>query len=199
MPQCTRIFIAIAVPEPLERELVRLRAELAPEVPGCRWTAALPFHLTLAFLGDVPNSDLDDVHEAAAASADAIEPFDVTVTGLGVFPSPGRPRVIWAGVTAHNSKPLFELQESLVNSLARIGHRPDDERFHPHVTLGRTKRQRNGPGDLTSLIQRYSGWSAGQWTIAEVQVFASTLGPTGSAYSVLGRSPLNGKKTEGRA
>jgi RNA 2',3'-cyclic 3'-phosphodiesterase len=199
MPQCTRIFIAIAVPEPLERELVRLQAELALEAPGCRWTSALPFHVTLAFLGDVPNSDLDDVHQAAAASADAIEPFDVAFTGLGAFPSPGRPRVIWAGVTAHNTKPLFELQSCLVNSLGRIGHRPDDERFHPHVTLGRIKRQRNSPGDLTGLIQRYSPWSAGQWTIAEVQVFASTLGPTGSAYSVLGRSPLNGEKTEGRA
>ncbi len=53
MPECTRTFIAIAVPDAVERELARLQDALAPEVPGCRWTSALPFHVTLAFLGDV--------------------------------------------------------------------------------------------------------------------------------------------------
>ena len=61
MPECTRVFIAIAIPEPLERELARLQAELAPAVPACRWTSALPFHMTLAFLGDVPNSELSAI------------------------------------------------------------------------------------------------------------------------------------------
>ena len=131
MPECTRVFIAIAIPEPLERELARLQAELAPDVPGCRWTSALPFHLTLAFLGDVPNSDLSAICQVVAASAASIEPFEIEVKGLGAFPSATRPRVIWAGVTAPNLKPLIDLQESIVNSLARIGHRPDDERFQP--------------------------------------------------------------------
>ena len=131
-------------------------------------------------------------------AAGSIEPFEIEVKGLGAFPSAIRPRVIWAGVTAPNLKPLLDLQESIVNSLARIGHRPDDERFHPHVTLGRIKHQRHGPGDLTGLIERHRLWSAGPCTVAEVQVFASTLGPTGSAYKVLGRGPLVGKKTEGR-
>ena len=119
MPDCTRVFIAIAVPEPLERELARLQAELAPAVPGCRWTSALPFHLTLAFLGDVPDSDLSAICQAVASSAGAIEPFEIEVTGLGAFPSAIRPRVIWAGVTAPNLKLLLDLQESIVNSLAQ--------------------------------------------------------------------------------
>jgi RNA 2',3'-cyclic 3'-phosphodiesterase len=154
MPDCTRTFIAIAVPEPLERKLARLQAELAPAVPGCRWTSTLPFHLTLAFLGDVPNSDLSAICQVVVASAASIEPFEIEVKGLGAFPSAIRPRVIWAGVTALNLKPLLDLQESIVSSLGRIGHRPDDQRFNPHVTLGRIKHHRNGPGDLTGLIER---------------------------------------------
>ena len=199
MPECTRVFIAIAVPERLERTLAQLQGELAPAVPGCRWTSASPFHLTLAFLGDVPNDHLTDIGQVAATAADSIEPFDIDVTGLGAFPSPNRPRVIWVGVTAPNLKPLFDLQASLVKSLARIGHRPDDDRFHPHLTLGRIKHHRQGPGNLSGLIERYRTWTAGRCTVAEVQVFASTLGPTGSVYAVLGRCPLNGKKNEGRA
>jgi RNA 2',3'-cyclic 3'-phosphodiesterase len=198
MPDCTRVFIALAVPEPLERNLARLQAELAPAVPGCRWTSALPFHLTLAFLGDVPNSDLSAIYQVVASTAKLIEPFEIEVKSLGAFPSPIRPRVIWAGVTAPNLKPLFDLQESIVTSLARIGRRPDDERFHPHVTLGRIKQRRDGPGDLTGLIERNRLWSAGPCTVAEVQTLASTLGPTGSAYKLLSRGPLVSKKTEGR-
>jgi 2'-5' RNA ligase len=199
MPDCTRVFIAIAVPEPLERQLLRLQAELAPEVPGCRWTSALPFHLTMAFLGSVPNSDLGAICEAVSSSAGMIEPFEIEVTGLGAFPSTIRPRVIWAGLTAPNLKPLIDLQESIVKSLARIGRRPDDPRFSPHVTLGRIKHQRQGPGDLTGLINRHRLWSAGRSIVTDVQVFASTLGPAGSTYTVLDRGPLLGKKTEGRA
>ncbi len=56
-------------PSRWSEQLVRLQAELAPEVPGCRWTSALPFHLTLAFLGDVPNRDLSAICQAAASSA----------------------------------------------------------------------------------------------------------------------------------
>jgi RNA 2',3'-cyclic 3'-phosphodiesterase len=198
MPESTRVFIAIAVPERLEQELVRLQAELAPAVPSCRWTSALPFHLTLAFLGDVPNGQLCAIDQVVASSAGTIEPFEIGVTGLGAFPSTLRPRVIWAGTTASNMKPLQNLQESIVNSLARIGYPPDDRRFSPHVSLGRIKHQRHGTRDLTGLIERHRLWSAGQYIVADVHVFASTLGPTGSAYRVLSGNPLGGKKTEGR-
>lgn len=199
MPQFTRVFIAIAIPGPLEQRLAHLQAELAGAVPGCRWVSALPFHMTLAFLGDVPDGELDDLCQVAAGTADLFEPFEIEVTGLGAFPSPNRPRVIWAGVTAPNLNPLFDLQKSLIESLTRIGRRPNDERFHPHVTLGRIKHARQGMGDLTGLMERYRTWTAGQCAIADALVFASTLGPKGSVYTVLGRCPLNGKKTEGRA
>jgi 2'-5' RNA ligase len=199
MPESTRIFIAIAIPEPMEGPLLRLQAELAPMMPGCRWTSALPFHLTLAFLGDVPNSDLSAICQVVTSSAGTVEPFEIEVKGVGAFPSRLKPRVIWAGVTSSNVKPLFDLQQSIVTSLARIGHGPDDQRFNPHVTLGRIKYQRPGSGDLTALIERHRPWSAGQCTVVDVQVFASTLGPTGSAYKVLGRGLLVGKKTEGHA
>ena len=35
-------------------------------VAGCRWTTTLPFHLTLAFLGDVPNRDVDEICQVVA-------------------------------------------------------------------------------------------------------------------------------------
>jgi RNA 2',3'-cyclic 3'-phosphodiesterase len=199
MLERTRVFIAIAIPKSLERKLAQLQTELEPAVPGFRWASALPFHLTLAFLGEIPNRDLNAIGQVAAESAQPINPFELEVKGLGAFPSASRPRVIWAGVTAPNLKPLCDLQESLVSSLERIGHPPDDQRFTPHVTLGHRKRGRGGAGSLAGLIERYRFWSAGQFRVADVQVFASTPGRAGSVYTVLSKGALVGKKTEGHA
>jgi RNA 2',3'-cyclic 3'-phosphodiesterase len=194
MPERTRTFIAIAVPEPVQQELERLQAELAPEIAGCRWNSTRPFHMTLAFLGDVPDGDLKKIYQAVAASTVSLGPFEVEVRGVGAFPNAVRPRVVWAGVTATNINALSELQQSVIGSLKRIGHGPDEERFHPHVTIGRIKHDRRGSRCLHALVEARAGWSAGEFEVAEVLVMASTLGRSGPSYEVLGRSHLGGKK-----
>jgi RNA 2',3'-cyclic 3'-phosphodiesterase len=194
MPERTRTFIAIAVPEPVEQKLTMLQAELAPEIAGCRWNSTRPFHITLAFLGDVPDGDLNKICQAVAASTVSLDRFEVELRGLGAFPNAIRPRVVWAGATATNINALNELQQSVILSLERIGHGPDDERFHPHVTIGRIKHDRRGGRGLHALIEARAGWSAGEFEVAEVLVMASTLGRAGPVYEVLGRGGLGGKK-----
>ena len=198
MPECTRTFIAIAVPEPVEHKLTWLQAELAPEIAGCHWTSTRPFHITLAFLGDVPDSDLNEICQTVTASTVSLDRFEVEVRGLGAFPNASRPRVIWAGVTATNINALNELHQSVIGSLERIGHRPDDRRFHPHVTLGRIKHSRHGNRRVPALIDQWAGWSAGAFVVTEVLIMASTLGRAGPRYEVLGRCSARWKKTLGR-
>ena len=108
------------------------------------------FTSTLAFLGDVRNRDLNEICQAVAAAAEPFEPFELQLEGLGAFPSLARPRVLWAGVTAPDLKPLLDLREAVVARRREAGYRPDDQRFHPHVTLGRIKPDRGGRGDLTA-------------------------------------------------
>ena len=100
MPKTTRTFVAIAIPTPQGEKLTRLQQQLAPEIPAARWSASPPFHLTLAFLGDVPDIDLNAVCHAVAEPAGPFLPFDLRLEGVGAFPSPARPRVIWAGLAA---------------------------------------------------------------------------------------------------
>jgi 2'-5' RNA ligase len=190
MAEQTRTFIAIAVPETVERELARVQAELAPEITGCRWNSTRPFHMTLAFLGDVPVGDLAEICQAVALSTVSLDQFEVEVRGLGAFPNATRPRVVWAGVSATNPNRVNELQQSICGSLARIGHAPDDLRFHPHVTLGRIKQDHHGNRGMRALIERWNGWSAGTFTITDVLVMASTLGGSGPRYDTLGRGLL---------
>jgi 2'-5' RNA ligase len=196
MRETTRTFIAIPIPEPIGKQLLRLQAELTPQIPGCRWTAST-FHVTLAFLGDVRNSDLNDLCQAVASAATPLVPFELRLEGLGAFPSPRKPSVLWAGVTASDPISLRDLREAVVGAATQVGYRTGDPRFHPHVTLGRFKSY--GGRDLTAVLERGNDWSGGSFSIVEVITFASTLDSKGPTYAPLGRARLAGKKTTDRA
>ena len=200
MRETTRTFIAIPIPESIGPRLERKQAELTPEVPGCRWTAGSPFHLTLAFLGDVRNRDLNELCRAVAAAAEPFERVELTLKGVGAFPSPQKPRVVWAGVTAMDINHLLDLRKAVAQAATQAGYRPDDLRFHPHITLGRIKSDRGQQvRDLTTVVDREQGWSAGTFTAVEVVTYASTLDPKGPTYTPLGRARLAGKKITERA
>jgi len=197
MAKTTRTFIALPVPSALGEKLTRLQGLLAPKVPAARWSSTLPFHTTLAFLGDVQDNDLNTVCKAVAEASQPFSPFELRLESVGAFPSPARPSVLWAGLTADDPVPLLELQRAVVKGVTGAGYRPDDQRFTPHVTLGRIRSDRRGhdPLNLTTLLQPYLTWSGGTFRVAEVITFASTLTPEGPAYAQLARAPLSGKKS----
>ena len=120
MGDTTRTFFAVEVPERLGLELVRLQRALfriIPRMPlGHR--AQHPFHMTLAFLGDVRNHDLSRLYELVASSVCRFEPIELRFEGLGAFPSPGRPRVLWAGISARNPELLSDIRKSVVAAAA---------------------------------------------------------------------------------
>ncbi len=201
MAQTTRTFLAIDVPPNLSDRLTKLQHKLAPRVPAFRWTDVAPFHLTLAFLGDVPFADLNEVCEAARRAARASKRFEVAVAGLGAFPKPDRPRVAWAGFAGPGLEPLAELHKAVVSNLRRIGRPPDDTRFTPPVTLGGLKagagrgKAPDPAPDLSEIVAEYREWSPGAFTVGEVVAYSSTLTPEGPTYAALARAPLASAKS----
>jgi RNA 2',3'-cyclic 3'-phosphodiesterase len=194
MSETTRTFVAIALPAPSGERLARLQRELAAEVQGCRWVSAQPFHLTMAFLGDVRNRDLNDVCKAVVAATGTFEPFELALEGIGAFPDARKPRVLWAGLSAPQR--LLNLRAAVVRGLAQAGHRSNDERFHAHVTLARFKGPPRIPADLAPLIARYAAWTGGAVPVTELVTFASTQSPVGPSYAPLGRALLRGEKSD---
>ena len=196
MAQTTRTFLAIDVPPNVADRLTKLQHKLAPLAPAFRWVDSAPFHLTLAFLGDVPFAELNEVCEAARRAARACKRFEVQVAGLGAFPRPDRPRVAWAGFAGPGLEPLAELHKAVVSNLRRIGRPPEDARFTPHVTLGRLKagagrgKAPSPAPDLSAIVDEHRDWSAGAFTVGEVVAYSSTLTPEGPTYAALARAPL---------
>ena len=199
MASTTRTFLAVAVPEALETKLTRLQQQLAPTLVDVRWSAAPPFHVTLAFLGDVAVADLNTVCKAVVASAAGFAPFMLRLEGLGVFPNPARPRVLWTGVGGAGVETLGELHAALGETIARLNYRGDGRTYQPHVTLGMFKP--GGGGDpsanqaLNHMLGHYKTWRAGPFSVTEVVAFSSTNTREGPTYSALVRAPLRARKT----
>jgi RNA 2',3'-cyclic 3'-phosphodiesterase len=205
MAEMTRTFVAIEVPESLGEVLASWQRSLAPEVAGCHWTDAAQrrFHATLAFLGDVRNRDLNEVCTAVTAAACAFDPFELELRGVGAFPNPKRPRVVWAGLTVVGNASLVELQRAIASAVATTGYATADSDFHAHVTLGRFRpdRGRNRgarPPDVTSVVENHRLDSAGTFVVSEVLTLASSLAPAGSSYRTLACAPLEGKKANSK-
>lgn len=196
MPKSTRTFVAIAVPEDRAARLEKLQAQLAPEVEKVRWVTPGHFHATLAFLGDVPDTELNEVCRAVGEASAAYPAFEVRLEKLGAFPRPDRPRNLWVGLEGPGIETLTQLQHSVAIALGRVGYPPSEDRFSAHVTLGRLKADRRHAPDVRPLVERFKGWSAGAFTVTEVVTFASSTTPDGPIYTALSRAPLQGRKPE---
>lgn len=191
MSSTTRTFIAVAVPETLVTKLRRLQQQLAGEVPEARWETTLPFHITLAFLGDVDNTDLSPLCRAVAEATSRLGRFNLKLQGLGAFPSPTKPRTVW---TEADGPGLVALQAEVASAAAKLNYRTEARTFHPHVTLGRFGPKNRAERDLTPLFNHYKTWHAGPFTVSEAVVFSSVLNREGASYAALGRAPLLGRK-----
>ena len=187
-----RLFVALEPPEPVRRRLAAAQGELrsaggrhADEV---RWVAPDRMHLTLQFLGAVPEERLDAVRDAVAGAAAASLPLRLEVRGAGGFPSARRPRAIWGGV-AGDLEGLQALVLELGRALGPLGFPAGGRTFTPHFTFGRSRDGRGAAG-LGGAIAAAAGAEPVPWRADEVVLFRSHLGQGGSRYEALLRAPL---------
>jgi 2'-5' RNA ligase len=159
--------------------------KLKTRILGVKWTPPQNLHLTLAFLGDVETAKLASLSTVVHSVASGLAPFAVVWRGLGCFPTPVRPRIVWLGVDRGGDE-LTNVHLSLCEALEKAGWRPD-RKFTPHATLARATPRGRGPGDLSGLAAEYSDWTAGESTTTEIHLMASEITSRGPVYSALAR------------
>lgn len=183
-----RTFIAVPLPDSLLEELTALQRRLDRRVPprSTRWVRAEGIHLTLKFLGDTPKEKLPDIQQALAAVARHAPACSFTVEGLGCFPNPRRPRVVWVGVQEPTGR-LAALQDSIEEVLAPFGYPPEGRGFTPHLTLGRVRRKVSR-SDAARVGEVVTSTTVGLLAEVPADHFAlihSVLKPTGAEYTTL--------------
>ncbi len=187
-----RLFVALEPPDPVRRRLSAIAAELrrgagraADEI---RWVAPENVHLTIQFLGAVPEERVPDVEAALRAAAAGARPLALEVKGAGGFPNARRPRVLWAGLEG-DVAPLAAFAADVGRRLAPLGFPPEDRPFSPHLTLGRAREGRGAPG-LAGALAHAAQADGTPWRASELVLFESHLSPKGPRYEVIARLPL---------
>jgi 2'-5' RNA ligase len=146
------------------------------------------YHLTLKFLGGIEESRAADIGAALTAAVAGLPAVDLALRGLGAFPSPARPRVIWAGVDAGGPS-LAALAGAVDAGLAALGVPREARGFSAHVTLGRVREPRRDPA-LAAALARAAGVELGSSRVDRVVLMRSELSPRGARYSELVVAPL---------
>ncbi|RBO54245.1 RNA 2',3'-cyclic phosphodiesterase [Rhodovulum sp. BSW8] len=176
-----RAFAAIALPPEIRESLVRLQAGL----PSGRPAPPENLHLTLVFLGELPEPVLEDVHLAfAAIRADR---FDLTLSGLGLFGG-ARPRNLHACLLENAA--LCHLQARLETAARRAGASPERRRFSPHVTLATLRPGQGDPGRLERAVIAGSDFRAGPFPVESFGLYRSELGRNGAVHTELAQYAL---------
>ncbi|HEU4950537.1 MAG TPA: RNA 2',3'-cyclic phosphodiesterase [Holophagaceae bacterium] len=164
-----RRFFALALPGAVQAGLGAWMGG-----PGWRWAEPEGLHLTLAFLGEVPEAAVGPLETAAREVATRHRPFELRSAGLGQFPPVGAPRVLWLGFEP--SEPLDALAGDLREVLRRAGVAFNPKPFTPHLTLAR-----RGAGVRPGLP--LTPPPAVRWPVAALSLMSSDQGryrPTGS-------------------
>ncbi|WP_138379925.1 RNA 2',3'-cyclic phosphodiesterase [Luteithermobacter gelatinilyticus] len=135
-----RAFIAIPLADQA-REILKqhvLPAKKTLKDKNIRWVPPANYHVTLAFLGSVPEAGQEDIEAVIEKVCHGREVFNVHVNAARPFPSERKARLFAAEITP--SDPLSRLQAALRCALDAHGYKMEDKRFRPHVTLARLKR-----------------------------------------------------------
>lgn len=177
-----RCFVAIEIPKPVQALLKPVQTRLQSEIRKASWTKSGNFHLTLKFLGDVHSEAVSAVSKAVENVAATQTPFSIEFGGIGAFPSFARPRVIWVGIK-HGAAIVSHLAKAVNLELKPLGF-PMDDRFHPHLTLGRLRNPINLQS-LKNVLRKYDTIDGVTVSVNEVAVMQSQLHPNGAIYTPL--------------
>lgn len=183
-----KLFVSLSPPREIYTTLTRSFFPLREGVAGARWTKPEQFHFTLRFIG--PADNVPALESACRGAARNVDPFELELRGLGVFPTEGPPQILWAGAGA-GGETLIRLAADLESRLAQAGFPPPEHPFRPHLTLARfTGAPRLPEGFLAAHADRpWFSFRADKIAVMESQPTAYGVNHyTRSAFSLGGRA-----------
>ena len=176
-----RLFVSVALPEGLKKEL----AGLAAPARGLAWTRPSNLHLTLRFIGPVPRDGIGRIEERLAEIR--VGAFIVPVEGVGSFPPGGSPRVIWVGV-GRGHPHLFQLRQRPDDAVLAAGIDLDVRHFQPHITVARCSPE--GAPAASDWLRKHREYSGAPFRVKAFDLCSSRLLPQGAEHAVRRSYPL---------
>ncbi len=187
-----RIFTAIDISSEARRRVSDYIETLRKEFSNLRvgWEKTEKLHLTMKFLGDASDEQLEKLSEAIEKMAREISNLKLRISETGVFPSPSNARILWLGLQDEEGS-LRKLNEILESECEAVGFAREKRNFKAHLTIARLRE----PQKSKELAQRHlqNEFEAVDFVAGEIVIYESKLLPQGSVYSVVSKHLFSGE------
>lgn len=189
-----RAFVALELPETATTALATVQRDLRAAAArrgldlgtAVKWVDPKGIHLTLKFLGYVDEDLVPALMDAVTAAAAGQAACRLQLSGVGAFPNPRQPRVVWAGMVG-DVELVRGLQETVEEHLAPFGFAPEGRPFSPHLTLARL-RETASPAERRAVAEVLGGGPAVPrvtFLADRLSLMKSDLHPSGARYTPL--------------
>ncbi len=185
-----RVFVAIDISDEARRIVAARISAFRNDASSSaiKWIRPDNLHLTLQFVGDVDNGQLQPVVNSVKKISEQFRKFRLSLQGVGAFPSPSKARVLWIGIHDEDSN-CVKIKESLEHEFRQLGIAGDRKPVTPHLTVARIK----DPRAARPLIEKYlnTEFEPIDFDVAKIVTYESKLLPTGSIYSKIATLALD--------
>lgn len=175
-----RCFIAVDLSQAVKEGIREIIDRLRRTSRSVKWVPVENLHVTVKFLGEVPDDRVAKIKTQVSDVCMRHEPFEISIRGTGAFPSMKRPSVLWVGI--ERSDALERLYSDTDLSLSELGFARETRRFSPHLTVGRVKDLK----DIEWTVKEFCTFQEtlfGSIQVRELLVMQSVLRPSGAEYS----------------
>jgi 2'-5' RNA ligase len=186
-----RSFLAFELPPDIKRTVKHVSEDMRRSELDLKWVNVDNIHLTVVFMGNIRNEDVQAIGEEIEDVCLGFVPFEISLKGAGVFPHTRRPRVLWLGLEMETER-VSSFRNSLQERLQPYGIKEEKRAFAPHLTLGRFRKPDRCDPLLGDIISRYKDIKGAVCRLEELVMFKSELKPGGAEYTKLKTCPLKG-------
>lgn len=181
-----RLFTGLDVPYELRRNLELLLQLLRPQA-SINWSPLENLHITTKFIGEWPQTGLDEL-KSALEQVPRVGDIKIVVRGIGWFPNPHSPRVLFTSVSGEPK--LNDLAAAVNAACEGLGIPREEKEYRPHLTLARIRN----PEALIKLKQTIAGLPSvdfGAFTATQHHLYLSEPKGSRSVYTKLASYPLS--------
>ncbi len=183
-----RCFIALEFPPEIKSSIYKSLKREIKDKPELKWVSEENLHITLKFLGEVPDKKVPAIADQLEKIFKGDRKFKIKLGGVQAFLDRGEVRVLWIGVEKGEDD-IKKCANELERSLSKMGFKKEKREFVPHLTIARARkhsRKRFKPDDFDIEL------NLPDFYVDEIVLFKSTLTPSGPIYEKVKVVKLNG-------
>ncbi len=182
-----RIFIGFPIPREISTRIHMLETLVTAPTDSIRWVTGNNLHITLLFLGNIPDANVENV-KSCLHNLEAVSEFELSIENTGVFPQSDKPRIFWMDIV-NGRDSLISLQAKVNKSASEYSEVKDDQDYIPHLTIGRVGRSAKlwkfGTDEFLNAI-----YDPIVFKVEKFYLYMSELLPHGPKYTIIEKYDL---------